>query len=368
MNKIEGNIESIVKQYDFDGELIEHKAFGSGHINDTIKLVYMKNGREKSYVLQRINTEIFTKPEELMENIVKVTDFLRKKIKENGGDPERETLKVIKTKDGKNYAKDHEGGYWRVYDFITDAISYEKVETADDFYQSAIAFGNFQNLLADFPAEELNETIADFHNTKKRYETFKQSVENNLSGRASEVQDEINFILERKDLADYFTDLQDEGKLPIRVTHNDTKLNNVMIDKDSKKGICVVDLDTVMPGLAMNDFGDSIRFGASSALEDEKDLDKVYLDLELYEVFTKGFIEALDGRLTDIEIDLLPHGAKVMTYECGLRFLADHIDGDKYFKIAYPGHNLDRARTQIKLVADMEAKWDQMHEILNKYR
>ena len=368
MNKIEGNIESIVKQYDFDGELIEHKAFGSGHINDTIKLVYIKNGIEKSYVLQRINTEIFTKPEELMENIVKVTDFLRKKIKENGGDPERETLKVIKTKDGKNYAKDHEGGYWRVYDFITDAISYEKVETADDFYQSAIAFGNFQNLLADFPAEELNETIADFHNTKKRYETFKQSVENNLSGRASEVQDEINFILERKDLADYFTDLQDEGKLPIRVTHNDTKLNNVMIDKDSKKGICVVDLDTVMPGLAMNDFGDSIRFGASSALEDEKDLDKVYLDLELYEVFTKGFIEALDGRLTDMEIDLLPHGAKVMTYECGLRFLADHIDGDKYFKIAYPGHNLDRARTQIKLVADMEAKWDQMHEILNKYR
>ncbi|NLW51864.1 MAG: aminoglycoside phosphotransferase family protein [Tissierellia bacterium] len=361
--------EEIIDKYGFEGELIDYREYGNGHINDTILIQFKHdNGDIMKYVLQRINTHIFTKPVELMENIVNVTEFLKNKIEERGGNPKRETLNVILTGDGKSHLVDSDGDYWRVYDFIDDAISYDKVETPDDFYQSAVAFGNFQNLLADYPANTLHETIEGFHDTKKRFKNFKETVAKNASGRAAEVQREIDFVLEREDLANYFTDMQEKGELPLRVTHNDTKLNNVMIDNETKTGICVVDLDTVMPGLAMNDFGDAIRFGASSAAEDEKDLDKVYMDLELFEVFTKGFIEALDGRLTDIEIDHLPMGAKMMTYECGLRFLADHIDGDNYFKIAREGHNLDRARTQFKLVSDMEAKWEQMKDIVNKYR
>lgn len=357
--------QELSDNYDFSSELVEAKEFGNGHINHTLLLTF-KNGEK--YVLQRINTSIFTKPVELMENIVNVTEFLKDKIKAEGGDPDRETITVIKTKDHKPYYIDDEGEYWRVYNYIKDAFSYDEVEKPEDFYESALAFGNFQKMLADFPADSLHETIEGFHDTEKRLETFKNTVELNRSDRADQVKDEIKFVLDREDVAKYFGDLQREGKLPLRVTHNDTKLNNVMIDNETKKGICVVDLDTVMPGLAMNDFGDSIRFGASSAAEDERDLDKVYLDLDLFEIFTKGFIESLDGALTDLEVDLLPMGAKVMTYECGLRFLADHIDGDNYFKIHRENHNLDRARTQFKLVKEMEEKWDQMVDIVNKYK
>ena len=310
---------------------------------------------------------MFKTPVELIENVLVVTSYLRERIIENGGNPDRETLNVIPTSEGKPYFVDSEGEYWRAYKFITGATSYDAVETPEDFYQSAVSFGNFQRLLAEYPAETLHETIEGFHDTKARFAVFKKAVEEDACGRAASVQKEIDFVLAHEDVANVFGDMLAKGELPLRVTHNDTKLNNIMIDDETRKGICVIDLDTVMPGLAMNDFGDSIRFGASTAAEDEQDLSKVSCDMGLFEIYTKGYIEGCGGRLTEKEIEMLPMGAKVMTFECGMRFLTDYLEGDHYFKIHREGHNLDRCRTQFKLVEDMEAKWDTMQEIVKKY-
>ena len=342
--------------------------YGSGHINDTFLMTLRKDdGSEGRVILQRMNDAIFTNPAQLMENILNVTSYLREVIVKNGGDPERETLNVIRTKDDKPYFVDSKGNYWRCYVFIENARTYDQVETVDDFYESAVAFGNFQRLLADYPAETLHETIKGFHDTKARFEVFKKAISDDVCGRAASVQKEIDFYLAHEDLANVFGDLLEQGEIPLRVTHNDTKLNNVMIDDVTRKGICVIDLDTVMPGLAMTDFGDSIRFGASSAAEDEKDLHLVWCDMELFEAYTKGFMEGCGGKLTSKEIELLPMGAKVMTFECGMRFLTDYLQGDVYFKTHREGHNLDRTRTHIKLIQDMEAKWDVMNEIVAKY-
>lgn len=362
-----GRSEALIG-FQLDGMVMSAIPYGSGHINDTFLMTLRKDdGSEGRVILQRMNKNIFTQPIELMENIMGVTRFLRDRIIENGGDPDRETLNVIPTKMGMPYFIDSEGDYWRCYIFIENATSYDQVENPEDFYQSAVAFGNFQRLLADYPAETLHETIKGFHDTKARFAVFKQAVADDVCGRAASVQDEINFVLNHEDVANVFGDLLAKGELPLRVTHNDTKLNNIMIDDATHKGICVIDLDTVMPGLAMNDFGDSIRFGASTAAEDEKDLDKVWCDMDLFDIYTKGFIEGCAGRLTDKEIELLPMGAKVMTFECGMRFLTDYLQGDTYFKVHREGHNLDRCRTQFKLVADMEAKWDIMNGIVKKY-
>jgi hypothetical protein len=255
-----------------------------------------------------------------------------------------------------------------MYYFITDATCYDNVEKPEDFYESALAFGKFQCLLASYPAETLHETVASFHDTKARFVVFQKMVAKDPMGRASTVKKEIDFILAREELARVCGELLEKGEIPLRVTHNDTKLNNVMIDDKTHKGICVIDLDTVMPGLAMHDFGDSIRFGASTAAEDERDLNKVSCDMNLYELYAKGFIEGCGGKLTKREIELLPLGAKIMTFECGMRFLTDYLQGDTYFKIHREGHNLDRARTQFKLVADMEAKWDRMQAIVKKFQ
>lgn len=362
----QGQRESI-ESYQFAGELVDVRLYGSGHINDTYLVTLKENDEEKKVILQRMNKSIFTKPVELMENVLGVTSYLRERIIENGGDPERETLNVIPTAEGKPYFVDSEGEYWRAYKFITGATSYDAVETPEDFYQSAVSFGNFQRLLAEYPAETLHETIEGFHDTKARFAVFKKAVEEDVCGRAASVQKEIDFVLAHEDVANVFGDMLAKGELPLRVTHNDTKLNNIMIDDETRKGICVIDLDTVMPGLAMNDFGDSIRFGASTAAEDEQDLSKVSCDMGLFEIYTKGYIEGCGGRLTQKEIEMLPMGAKVMTFECGMRFLTDYLEGDHYFKIHREGHNLDRCRTQFKLVEDMEAKWNTMQEIVKKY-
>lgn len=362
-------VEEAIQNFKFEGTLIDTRPYGSGHINDTYLLTFeiASMGRMK-VILQRMNKEIFTKPEELMENIIGVTSYLRKKIIENGGDPDRETLNLIPTVEEKPYYIDSEGDYWRSYIFITDATSYDQVEKPEDFYQSAVAFGNFQRLLSDYPAETLHETIQGFHDTKARFQTFREAVKKDVCSRAAKVQKEIEFVLAHEDVANIFSDLQKKGELPLRVTHNDTKLNNIMIDNRTGKGICVIDLDTVMPGLAMNDFGDSIRFGASTAAEDEQDLSKVSCSMELFEIYVKGFLEGCAGRLTQREVELLPMGAKVMTFECGMRFLTDYLEGDHYFKIHREEHNLDRCRTQFKLVEDMERKWDTMQQIVKKYQ
>ena len=361
-------VHEAIDGFKLPGELKECIRYGSGHINDTYRLTYETPQGTKRYILQRMSKSIFKKPVELMENVSGVTAWLRKKIIENGGDPERETLTLVKSNDGLPYFVDSTGEYWRVYLFIEGATCYDAVKDDNDFYQSAVAFGHFQRLLADYPAETLHETIKDFHNTPDRLEKFKKAVAEDICGRAASVQKEIDFILEREELTHALYDLQLDGRLPLRVTHNDTKLNNIMIDDETGKAICVIDLDTVMPGLAANDFGDSIRFGASTAVEDEQDLSKVSCDLHLFEVYTKGFIEECGDALTDLELDLLPMGAILMTFECGIRFLTDHLEGDHYFRIHREGHNLDRARTQLVLVKDMEEKLPQMNEVINKYK
>ena len=362
-------VEEAIEGFQHDGTLVSAVTYGNGHINNTFLLTFEnEDGSNQKTILQQMNKNVFQKPVELMENIMNVTSYLQEIIIKNGGDSKRETLNVFPAKDGRPYYIDSAGEYWRAYRFIDDAICYEKVDCPDDFYQSGFSFGNFQKLLAEYPAETLHETISGFHDTRARFQVFKQAVEEDVCGRASQVQPEIEFVLQHEHLANVFSEMMDREELPLRVTHNDTKLNNIMIDKKTKKGICVIDLDTVMPGLAMNDFGDSIRFGASTAAEDEQDLDKVSCSMELYEAYTKGFIEGCGGRLTEKEIDLMPMGAQVMTYECGMRFLTDYLQGDVYFKTHREGQNLDRCRTQFKLVEDKEKKWDTMCEIVQKYK
>lgn len=368
-NQAYAKIDETIAQFALEGRLIEKQPYGNGHINDTFLLTNeTADGEKKRYILQRMNHDIFKNPQELMENVINVTEYLRKVILAQGGDPNRETLNVVKTHDGSSYYKDDNGNYWRVFLYIEGTVCLEMVEGPEDFYDSAVAFGNFQKMLADYPAEKLHETIPNFHNTPSRFRDFQKAVKEDKMGRAELAREEIEFALAREKDTAVLLDLLQEGKLPLRVTHNDTKLNNILFDEETKEALCIIDLDTVMPGLSHYDFGDSIRFGASTGAEDEKDLSKVEMDLNLFEAFTKGFLEGCGGSLTEKEIEMLPMGAKLMTYECGIRFLADFLEGDVYFKIHREGHNLDRARTQFKLVADMEKKWDEMAAIVEKYK
>lgn len=361
-----GRLEAV-EGFHIDGRFLECIPCGNGHINDTYRVAFEKDGEVSRYSLQHMNRAVFEDPVSLMNNILQVTAFLKEKIKAQGGDPQRETLDFLCAEDGKPYFIDSYGEYWRAYHFIEDAYALEEISSPQDFYESAVAFGHFQKMLADFPADTLTETIAGFHDTRSRFTAFQKAVEQDVCQRAADVAGEIRFVRERYDVACILGDMQAEGKLPLRVTHNDTKSNNVLIDSATGKGLCVIDLDTVMPGLAVNDFGDSIRFGASTGAEDEKDLSRISCDMDFYDIYTKGFLEGCGDTLTNTEIESLPIGAKVMTYECGMRFLTDYLSGDIYFKIDYPTHNLDRARTQFKLVWDMEQKWEKMKEISGKY-
>ncbi len=345
------------------GEVVGCAPYGNGHINDTFLVNCVNENTEKRYILQAINTNIFKKPAQVMHNIQKVTSFLREKT-----DDTRRVLSLVYTKDGRSHYTDTEGRVWRVYDFVEDSLCLESPESREDFYQSAVAFGDFQKRLGAFPVDELFEVIPDFHNTPDRYRKFLQAVEEDMCGRAADVQEEIAFVKARAPFFSLLADAHREGRLPLRVTHNDTKMNNVMLDKRTRLALCVIDLDTIMPGFSVNDFGDSIRFGASTAAEDETDLSKVSLDISLFETYVKGFLAGCDGMLTAEEVELLPEGAKMMTIECGMRFLTDYLQGDTYFKIKYDIHNLVRCRTQFELVADMEAKWDELKAIVRKYR
>lgn len=357
-------LEEIIKNFNIDGEYIGYYLSNDGHINNTFVLEFDDGlGKIKSYLLQLINTNVFKNPDELMENIVGVTEYLRKIVVDNGGDPERECLNVYFTSDGKPYYRDADGNCWRCYNFITGAHSCQSIDDPETFANAARAFGKFQCLLADYPSETLHETIPNFHNTLSRFADFEKAVSDNIAGRANSVRDEIDFVLARRDDAGVLVKLLEKGKLPLRVTHNDTKLNNVMFDNETDEGICVIDLDTVMPGLSLYDFGDSIRFGANTAAEDEKDLSKVSLSLPLYREYTAGYLSTAGQSLTPTEVEYLPFSAKLMTFECGMRFLTDYLNGDTYFRIAYDDHNLDRCRTQFRLVEDMERKMEDMKAI-----
>ena len=357
--------EDVLAAFDFGGEVAGALRYGEGHINDTFAVYVQRlDGEARRFILQRINTGVFTNPERLMQNIEGVTAFLRKKIVAGGGDPERETLTVIPTRDGRLFYTDTEGGAWRCYPFIEGGVCLQKAETAEQFAAAGRSFGRFLRLLEDYPADTLYETIDKFHDTRDRLAKFRAALEADALGRAKDVPEEIRFVLDRAEDCAVLMDQLEAGKLPLRVTHNDTKLNNIILDKETGEGLCVIDLDTIMPGLALNDYGDSIRFGATTAAEDEPDLSKVHFDLSLYTAYTRGYLEAAGDALTPAEKENLPWGAKLMTLECGIRFLTDYLQGDTYFKIHRPGHNLDRCRTQFKLVADMEREWETMHEIV----
>ena len=352
-------MEQVLDLFRLNGRPVSCDPYGEGHINLTFLAV---TDTGKRYILQRLSRAAFHDIPGLMGNVAAVTEFLAARRP----DP-RSSLHLIPTLDGRSFCRDSEGEFWRVYDFVEDSLCLQTPETPEDFYQSAVAFGQFQCRLRDFPAETLCETIPNFHNTPDRYRKFHLAVDADAAGRLSSVLPEVRFLLEREEKGGTLQRLREGGELPVRVTHNDTKLNNVMLDAVTRKALCVIDLDTVMPGLVAYDFGDSIRFGASTAPEDEKDLSRVEMSLDLYETYARGFIPACGG-LTAAELESLPLGAWTMTLENGLRFLTDYLEGDHYYHITRPEHNLDRCRTQLKLVSDMEQKWDPMTAIIRSFQ
>lgn len=363
---LESTLEAL-KAINFDGEIINIKPFGSGIINDTFLVICKNNKNEEKYILQKINHTIFKNVEKLMENYCNICNYLKDIIKQNGGDPERETITVIPTKEGKNFFEDSLGNYWRAIKFISNTITYDVIESAEDFYKVGKVFGKFQNMLLEYDAISLYESIPNFHNTKERFKNFLKAIENNKANRLDKVREEVNFILERKNDTSILVDMYENNELPLRVTHNDTKISNILMDSKTKEGICVIDLDTIMPGLSVYDFGDAIRSGATHVLEDEKDLSRVYIDLDFFEAFTKGFLEGISSSITKKEIEMLPMGAKVITLEQGIRFLTDYLEGDIYYKTSYEEQNLYRTRSQLKLVKDMELKWEKLKSIVDKY-
>lgn len=365
---IDIKLNEALNVYDFDGFITECFSYGEGHINNTYCVcVKTSDSKERKYILQRINSKVFKKPLKLMENIYNVTSYLKDEIIKNDGEYLRETLNLIKTKDNNYYYIDSDKRVWRAFYFIEDTICLQSVEKLEHFYESAKSFGKFMRQLSEFPAEKLHETIARFHDTPNRLNNLKNVINADKLGRADLVKEEISFALSREKDCSYLMDRLGRNELPLRVTHNDTKLNNILFDKYTQKGICIIDLDTIMPGLCANDFGDSIRFGASTATEDEPDLSKVHFDLELFETYAKGYLEVTSDILTETELESLVWGSKLMTLECGIRFLTDYLDGDTYFKISRENHNIDRARTQFKLVYEMEQNFDKMLEIVKKY-
>ena len=348
----------IAARFAVNGRVAYCERYGNGHINETY-LVETDGGAR--YILQKINDTVFQNVPALMENVSAVTRYLRART-----DDPRRAMHLVQTTEGADYLRDEAGGWWRMYDFIENSICLQAAETDEDFYQSAVAFGEFQRELSEFPAHTLHETIAKFHDTRNRYVQFREALNADPLGRAASVQTEIEFALAREKNAGELMRLLEAGELPLRVTHNDTKLNNVLLDRETRKPLCVIDLDTVMPGLAAFDFGDSIRFGASTAAEDETDLGKVDMSLELFETYARGFLEACGSALSPLEKATLPLGAKLMTLECGVRFLTDYLSGDTYFRIHRPNHNIDRCRTQFKLVSDMEKKQNEMRAVIEK--
>ncbi len=334
-----------------------------GHINDTFSM----ETPEGQFILQRINRFVFPSPENIMENISAVTNFLRKKIEARGGDPRRESLALRKTTEGGSFFRDEAGEYWRCTILITGASAHETATGTEMLREAGSAFGNFQSMLSDYPADTLHEIIPHFHDTPDRFRQLREAMEKDSAGRKQDAEQEIAFALQREKDCGCLMELLAQGKIPLRVTHNDTKMSNVLLDDTTGKAICVIDLDTVMPGLTAFDFGDSIRAGAATAKEDETDLSKVHFDLSLFEAYTDGFLAAAGTALSETELASLSKGAILMTFEVGIRFLADFLNGDVYFRTAYPTHNLDRARNQFKLVEEMEQKQQEMNAIVQKY-
>lgn len=361
------NFYDILKNFQIDGEFVSCEPYGSGLINRTYVAVYKTAKGQVRYILQKINSKLFTNVDGLMNNIKLVTEFNRGEIAKRGGDPLRESLTLVYTHDGKAYYKTSDDEYYRVYVFIEQAKGYDVVEKPEHFYESAVAFGKFAQLLDRFDSSQLFEVLPDFHNTVKRFENFKKSLQADKLNRAKDVKAEIDFALSQEKYISTIVDLLSSKKMPWRVTHNDTKLNNVLIDTNTDKAVCVIDLDTMMPGSICYDFGDSIRFGCNPCLEDTPETEKVIFSMPLFEEYARGYLSVFGDTITKVEKAHLPMGAILMTYECGIRFLTDYLDGDVYFRLKREGQNVDRTRTQFKLVKDMHAGYDKMCNIIDKY-
>lgn len=357
-------VETLAEQFITAGLCTKPIPFGGGHINDTYLLACDGQQENVHYILQRINQVAFPRPDQVLDNMMRVTDHLKEEIKRSGGDPTRETIDLCKTRDGASYSVDRNGDFWRMYRFIDSAVSYDTTDDVNVMREAGRIFGRFMNMLSGFDTSSLYETIVDFHHTPKRFDTFGDAVRRDAMGRGKDVAEMVEAAYEYEAFSSTLVDGCEAGLLPLRVTHNDTKLNNVLIDKATGKGLCAIDLDTVMPGLTAYDFGDAIRYGANTAAEDEQNLDLVELSLPMYKAYAEGFLGEVKESLTEAEIDSLPVGAKMMTLECMIRFLGDYLNGDVYFKVAYPDHNLVRAKTQLKLLREMDAHWDEMVSII----
>lgn len=365
--KEEKQIKEVCDRFCLKGEYKYYEIVNSGHINTTYRVYFFRDGEIKDYILQKVNTYVFRNPVNVMENISSVTEYIRAKIKEKQATAKRNVLHYSQTCAGEYYTFMDDGSFWRCCRYIDDSVCFENTDNLQVIEEAGKAFGEFQTYLNEYPVEKLNIVIPHFHNTVRRYQTFRESIKKDAKGRAASVQEEIDGYLALEEIATRLYRLQRQGVLPLRVTHNDTKPSNILFDAKTLEHLSVIDLDTVMPGLVAFDFGDAIRVAASTGEEDERDLDKVALDMEKYEAFTRGFVSKLGDVLTDDEEKTLALGAIAMTVECGMRFLTDYLDGDVYFKIHYPDQNLARARCHLVLARDMVKKLDQMQEIVDKY-
>ena len=357
-------IRRLIGMFDVYGDFLVGTPFGNGNVNDTFQLTFDQGGIRLHYILQRINSHVFKEPIKVMENVARVTDHLLKKIKSTHQETKKRTIRLLNAHDGRPFAFDDCGNCWRAYIFVEHARAYEVLESPEQAFGIARAFGEFQQQLIDLPGERLHDTIPDFHNTPKRIEQLEDAIAADKAGRVKNVQEEIDFILSRKEDASLLMRLNQSGDIPERITHNDTKCNNILIDDLSGEGICVIDLDTVMPGLSLYDFGDMVRACTSPAEEDETDLDKVFMRFDMYEALFSGFCESAGAFMTAAERENLANAGKIITLEIGTRFLTDYLNGDKYFKIKRSNHNLERCRTQLKLVSSIEEQKNDMMNLL----
>ncbi len=359
------DLREIFNSFTPEGTFLKAEPFGSGHIHDTFR-VGTKEPDKDDYILQRLNNRIFRNIPELQENIERVTIHLRKKLSAiPGSDIKRECLRLIPARNGKSWITDEEGSYWRMYIFISDHRSYNIVNTPEKAYEGGKAIGRFQAMLSDLPGEPLHETIPYFHDIEKRLETFDRTREKDPAGRVKLVGKEIDMALKRAESMKVILNLGREGKIPERITHNDTKFNNILLDSNDK-ALCVIDLDTVMPGYVHYDFGDAIRTAANIAAEDEKELSKVSMDIRLFEAYARGYLSETKGTLNAVEKEYLAFAPRLITYTIAVRFLTDYIDGDHYFKIHHEHHNLQRARAQLRLVESMEEQYGEMQTIIRR--
>ena len=366
MKQVKHDLKSVASKFAIKGEFLSGEPYGSGHINDTYAVSTKQGDQLVRYIFQRINHTIFKDPVALVENIARVTRHIRSKLEEeNVSDIDRRTLTLIPTIDGDDILVDTDGLYWRAYLFVENAKTYDIIESTDQAYEAAKAFGEFQCQLADIPSPRLHETILNFHNTRSRYNAMLKAAEEDSCSRLACAQEEFSFAKDHEAIVDTLLDLQASGELPERITHNDTKLNNVMIDDETGKGICVIDLDTAMPGLALYDFGDMVRTATNTGAEDERDLTKISMDINMFEALAKGYLASAGSMLVPKEIEYLAFSGKLIAFETGLRFLTDYLQGDIYFKTHREGHNLDRCRTQFKLVQSIEQQEQEMQQVVN---